>query len=125
MGVQCGESPLVGGIFERMVKMIKQCLRKTIGQAKLSYDELLTTVIEAELIINSRPLSYLTVDDMEEPLTPAHLLVGRRLLSLPDHLCYTREEEGETKVDRECLTKRMKYLSHTMDRFWKRSIWLS
>lgn len=59
-----------------------------VGQAKFSYDELLTAVIEVEAILNSRPLSYVSADDLDEPLTPSHLLVGRRLLSLPDHLSY-------------------------------------
>ena len=48
----------------------------------------MTAVIEVEAILNSRPLSNVSVDDLDEPLTPSHLLVGRRLLSLPDHLSY-------------------------------------
>ena len=56
-----------------MVRSTKRCLRKIIaGQAKLSYDELLTIVTEIETIINSRPLSCLTPDDLEEPLTLSH-----------------------------------------------------
>ena len=62
-----------------MVKSTKRCLRKIIGQAKLSYDELFIAVTEVGAIINSRPLSYLTPDDLEEPLTPSHLLMGRRV----------------------------------------------
>lgn len=37
---------------------IKQCLRKLIGQAKFSYDEMHTAIVEIEAIINSQPLSY-------------------------------------------------------------------
>ena len=40
-----------------------------------------------EITLNSRPISYVSSDDMEEPLTHSHLLVGHRLLSLPDPLC--------------------------------------
>ena len=65
-----------GGAF------LKRCLRKTIGRAKLSPDELLTIVIEFEMITNSRPLTVITEDDLEEPITPSHLLIGRRILSL-------------------------------------------
>ena len=41
-----------GGVFERMVRSTKRCLKKMIGQAKLTYDELLMAVTEAEAIVN-------------------------------------------------------------------------
>ena len=34
--------PWLGGIFERMIKSAKRCLRKSIGRNSLTYDELLT-----------------------------------------------------------------------------------
>ena len=39
-------------------------------------DELSTAVVEMEAIINARPLSYISTEDVEEPLTPSHLLCG-------------------------------------------------
>ena len=80
-------APWWGRFFERMIQMLKRCLRKCIGQAKLSYEELLTGVAEVEAILNSRPLTYLTTDDIDERITPSHLISGVRLLSMPDHLC--------------------------------------
>lgn len=77
------KAPWWGGIFERMICSTKRCMRKMIGQAKFNHDELLTAVTEVEAIINSRPLTYISADNLEEPLTPSHVLVGRRLLSLP------------------------------------------
>ena len=71
------KAPWLGGIFERLVKSTKRCLRKMVGQAKLSLDELQTVIVEIESIVNSRPLSYLASSDMEEPLTLSHLLIGR------------------------------------------------
>lgn len=43
------KAPWWGGVFERLIKSSKRCLR--IGQARFSYDELQTAVVEA--IINS------------------------------------------------------------------------
>ena len=43
-----------------------------------------TLVIEVEGVLNSRPLTSVYADDVTEPLTPSHLLVGYRVLSLPD-----------------------------------------
>ena len=71
-----------------MIKSVKRCLRKTIGQARLTYDELLTALTEVEMVVNSRPLSYVSTEDAEEPLTPSHLLIGRKVLSLPDSTLY-------------------------------------
>ena len=70
------KAPWWGGFFERLIQSTKRCLRKIIGQASFSYDELLTTVIEVEGVLNSRPLSYVSVDDLDEPLTPSHSLAG-------------------------------------------------
>ena len=105
-----------GGFFERMVRMTKRCLKKMIGRAKLSYDELVTAVTEVEAVINSRPLSYISPDDLDEPLTPAHLLTGRRLLSLPD--CQASDDDLD--VSPELLTRRMIFLKTIVDNFWCR-----
>ena len=70
------KAPWWGGVFERLVKSTKRCLRKFIGQAKFSLDELHTAVVEVESIVNSRPLIYLSLSDLEEPLTPSYLITG-------------------------------------------------
>lgn len=44
-------------------------LRKAIRRAKFTYNELLTTVTEVEVILNSRPLLCIANDDVEEPVT--------------------------------------------------------
>ena len=111
-------APWWGGVFERLIRSVKRCLRKTIGQARLTYDELLTAVVEVEGILNSRPLSYVSSDDLEEPLTPSHLLAGRRLLSLPDGFGRRTEEEVESTP--EVLTRRMKHLNYVLNQFWTR-----
>jgi len=80
-----GEAPWCFSFFlERMIKSSKRCRKKTLRKARLTCEELLTVLTEVECILNSRPLTYLYPDDLEEPLTPSHLISGRRLLSLPD-----------------------------------------
>ena len=113
--------PWWGGVFERLIKSSKRCLRKMIGQARFSYDELLTAVIEVEAIINSRPLSYVSSTDLEEPLTPSHLMMGRRVLTFPDHLGYEQDVRDEDfEVDSSLLDRRMKHLNNMLNHFWKR-----
>ena len=112
-------APWWGGVFERIVRMTKRCLKKMIGRAKLTYEELSTVVIEVEAVINSRPLSYVTADDMEQPLTPAHLLTGRRLLNLSDPICY-QDTDDDFEVTSDHLIRRLTYLNRILNNFWKR-----
>ena len=110
-----------GGIFERLIGLTKRCLRKVIGRAKFIHDELLTAVTEIEAILNSRPLSYVSLEDIEEALTPSHLIIGRLLLNLPDEMCYrSSEEELSLEPTAVILNRRMKYLHSTIDQFWER-----
>lgn len=44
-----------GGVFERLVKSVKRSLKKTISGARLIYEELLTVIVEVEMIPNYRP----------------------------------------------------------------------
>ena len=83
------KAPWWGGVFERLVKSAICCLRKVNGTACLSYDELLTVVTEVEAVFNLRPLTYVSSEDVEEPLTPSHLILGYQVMSLPDHSMLT------------------------------------
>ena len=114
------KAPWWGGLFERMVKSTKRCLRKMVGQAKFSYDEMHTAIVEIEAVINSRPLTFLNSDNTEEPLTPSHLLMGHRILSLPDNLTYFAPEDENFEVTDESLQRRAKHLNSVLNHFWKR-----
>ena len=104
-----------------MVKSTKRCLKKILGRACFSHDELLTAVTEIESVINSRPLSYVSVDDTEEALTPSHLMTGRRVRNLPDNLDYLCDPTDEKfELDSSQLSKRLKHLNGVMTHFWKR-----
>ena len=112
------KAPWWGGIFERMVKSTKRCLRKIIGQAKLSYDELLTALTEVEMVLNSRPLTYVSANDLEEPLTPSHLLIGRRVMSLPEPI--PGDDDSDEEVTANQLNRRSRHLNLILNQFWRR-----
>uniref|UniRef100_A0A1X7VL03 DUF5641 domain-containing protein n=1 Tax=Amphimedon queenslandica TaxID=400682 RepID=A0A1X7VL03_AMPQE len=113
------KAPWWGGIFERMIGSTKKCLRKMIGCSKLTLDELITAVAEVELNFNWRIMIYLSSDDLDEPLTPSHLIVGRRLLNLPDNLCYKQDDiDYSPQSTTEVLTLRLTHLSKILDQFW-------
>ena len=104
----------MGGVFERLVKSVKRCLKKTISGARLIYEELLTVIIEVEMILNCRPLSYVSSEDYEEPLTPSHLLCGHRIMSLPDNGS-SEAEDSDTDVQPQDLDRRMRHLCNVMN----------
>lgn len=74
-------APWRGGLFERLVVHTYIPLRITSerswGQTKVSYEELLTTLAEVELVLNSRPLTCISAEDLRKPLTPSNLMYGR------------------------------------------------
>jgi len=111
------KAPWWGGIFERMIKSAKRCLRKAIGRNCLTYDELLTLVTEVEAVLNSRPLTYVSSEDLEEPLTPSHLLVGYRIMTLPDPSVSDDSDYLDSAGD---LSHRMSHLTRVLQKFWKR-----
>ena len=49
-----------------------------LGNAKLTFEELLTTLVEVEGTLNSRPLTYIYDEVENDVLTPNHLIFGRR-----------------------------------------------
>ena len=75
-------SPWWGGFWEKMDHLTKRILHgKTLFRATVNYEELSTIIVEIEAIINSRPLTYIYDDEVEDLLTPSHFLLGRRLLT--------------------------------------------
>ena len=77
-------APWFGGWWERLIGITKSTIKKVLGRALVSYETLHTIVTEIEDVKNDRPLTYVTSDASDqEPLTPAHLLYGRRITSLP------------------------------------------
>jgi len=55
-------APWMGGLYERMVGLVKRALRKTIGKRLLTYDQFNTVVKEAESVVNSRHLIFVGDD---------------------------------------------------------------
>ncbi|XP_043661598.1 uncharacterized protein LOC122625575 [Drosophila teissieri] len=102
----CPANPSEGGVWERMVQCVKRVLRHTLKEVAPKDHVLESFLIEAENIVNSRPLTHLPVDaDQEAPLTPNDLLKG--VANLPDTPGLDAElpKEGSTrKQNKTCST---------------------
>ncbi|UYV70955.1 hypothetical protein LAZ67_8001243 [Cordylochernes scorpioides] len=64
-------APWWGGWWERLVRLVKDFLRRTLGTNRVIYVQLETLICHVEAIINTRPLTYIseTEDDLI-PITP-------------------------------------------------------
>ncbi len=111
------KAPWWGGFYERLIQSIKSCLKKNLRTAKLNLHELNTMIIQIKAVLNSRPLTYLYPDELEQPLTPAHLLNGRRLIVLPE---YIELEDTDFNDTADTFRKRDRYLSRLLQHYWRR-----
>ena len=104
-----------GGLFERLVRSVKRCLRKVLGNSRLTYDELYTVLIEIQATLNSRPLTYQYETD--EVLTPSHLIFGYRLSPFSFGI---NPDVDDSEVDQTTLSRRFLFLRKKLIHFWNR-----
>ena len=104
-------APWWGGQFERLAGVVKQAFYKAIGRASLSFGELEEVILDVEVAVNNRPLSYVE-DDVELPvLTPVAMMQVQPNL-VP--------EVDADSVENANLRKRARYLRHCKDVMWSR-----
>lgn len=105
-------SPHFGDIWEAGVKQVKHHLKRIVGDRKLSYEELYTTLTQIEAVLNSRPLVASSDDPSDyTAITPAHFLVGRELqcVAEPTYLNW-----------KENTLSRWQLVQTMVQHFWKR-----
>ncbi|XP_070855166.1 uncharacterized protein [Drosophila suzukii] len=113
-GFNCPSNPSEGGVWERMVQCVKRVLRHTLKEVAPRDHVLESFLIEAENVVNSRPLTHLPVDaDQEAPLTPNDLLKGAANLPNTPGLDAELPKEGSTR-------KQWRIARMLRDRFWRR-----
>ncbi|CAG7667006.1 unnamed protein product, partial [Allacma fusca] len=105
-------SPHMGGCWERMVRSVKVALQASLHERVPREDVLRTLLVEAESLVNSRPLTFVSVDpDDPESLTPNHFLLGKNnLVSSP----------GIFTDDDVRLRNHWKFTQRLADYFWCR-----
>ena len=104
-------APWWGGQFERMVGLVKVAMRKTIGNAYLTFNELKEVFLDVEIALNGRPLSYVEEDAQLPVLTPNAMLYSQPNV-LPERKAYLEEDPP--------LRRRAKYLKKCKEAMWKR-----
>lgn len=65
-------APWWGGFWERLIRVMKDLMKRTIGNSSLNGRELADVLLMVEETMNGRPLTYVTEQNGElEPLTPS------------------------------------------------------
>lgn len=92
-------APWHGGFYERLVALVKHCLKRTLEKQLLHDSQLLTVIKEVEAVINTRPLVRVG-SDVEQVLRPSDFLSMGECLepSFPTNEADTIEGTN-TKVD--------------------------
>lgn len=82
---------------------------RTVGNAKLTYEEFTTVLARIEAVLNSRPISPITDNPNDfTALTPGHFLIGNALLARP------QPPTEENPIKRHQLMEKM------VQHFWQR-----
>lgn len=107
-------APHQGGVWERMVRTVKRCLTQVIGDRALTDEVLRCALAEAEWVVNSHPLTHVSLDADDEPaLTPHDFLNGAA----------QQRDINETVLnlsDEKFLKKSWRNTQQIADHFWKR-----
>ena len=104
-------APWWGGQFERLIGLFKRSFYKSIGNGNLTWEELMDVILDIEVGLNNRPLSYLE-DDVEQPvLTPT------KLLQINPNVIPEVQPHHLDDVD---LRKRDKFLRKCKELMWRR-----
>lgn len=106
-------APHMGGSWERMVRSVKVAMEAANGGRRLDDEGLITLAVEAEGIVNSRPLTYLPLDSEEaEALTPNHFILGsssgvrQPAMKPADEAVALRNSWGQIQVQTDVFWKR-------------------
>ena len=93
------KAPWGNAICERLVRTVKTPMRIIVGTAKLTERQLSVILTEIEGIVNNRPLATVTdhPDDLV-PITPAELIIGRRMETHPDPNLKTKQMKPTSNI---------------------------
>ena len=107
-------NPAQGGVWERLVQSVKKVMMNMLKEEAPRLDTFISLMIEAENIVNCRPLTHVPVTPHEpEPLTPNHFLLGE---------ISSTQTPGTPAPKVMYLRKQWRILSNLKNMFWKRWI---
>ena len=105
----------MGGVWERMIRSVREILQSLLKNHahSLNDESLHTLLLEAEAIVNSRPLTLENINDPDSlPLSPTQLLTMKSKIVLPPPGIFQKEDVY--------ARKRWRRVQHLSNEFWQR-----
>ncbi|XP_068240128.1 uncharacterized protein [Palaemon carinicauda] len=118
-------APWFGGFYERLIGVLKGCLSKALYHKRVSFEELRTLLVEFQVVINSRPLTYLSSDRDCEALTPSMLLYGRNVCIPPPNNLTNDDPDFTSSSDLRAQYLRLSSVLRKFKNSWKRDYLMS
>ena len=107
-----------GGMYERLIGVVKMSIKKVLRRALISLPELQTLIKEVQAVVNDRPVTFVYHDVNDpEPLTPSKLLYGFDVTALPHPVVDPDELEDEDFSEHDQLNKAFKR-RYTHIKYW-------
>ena len=82
-----------GGHFERLVWVIKQALHKSMGIISLRWSKLTEAMLDAEINMKNRHLTYIEEDIQYPVLTPNSMILDRDTKMVEGNMMKDKEED--------------------------------
>ncbi|XP_055615074.1 uncharacterized protein LOC129761378 [Toxorhynchites rutilus septentrionalis] len=119
IGDDCADqltTPHMGGVWERLVRSVKEVLTVIDDGRRITDEILQTAIVEAEDIVNSRPLTYVSQQsDEAEALTPNHFLKG----ASPNSPCAVLPTSNPAVALRDAFQRSQQLASNMWERWLK------
>lgn len=104
----------MGGVWERLIRSVRQILRALLKEQLVSDETLMTTLTETERILNDRPLTAVSDDPYDlNALTPSQILLLKGNQSLPPGLFSKKDSYP---------VRRWRQAQYLANLFWRRWI---
>jgi len=111
-----------GGWWERLIGLVKNLMKRMLGNARLNYEQLRTCLSQVENVINERPLTVVS-EDLNDliPLTPVMFMRGIRSAAFPEgqivQVSLTEDYQKRQSIQRELKERfRKEYLSQLVQK---------
>ncbi|KAL3076742.1 hypothetical protein niasHT_038638 [Heterodera trifolii] len=115
-------APWRGGIWERLVGITKNALRRTIGRHLLTLDEFGTMLCEIESIINNRPLTFESDQEPIKVLRPINFLIpySKAVNNFPIIDDDTNDPTYEPNPkNRDKMVATLRHVNARLNKFWE------